>query len=129
MSIRLVSEEQLRLDVDVESYNRIVKDISNAVMELTMERAFEYAQSVINHTIADALVARIANQIDYVNLAHNINYRHIVDQTKTYIISHLFEDERFQTLFQRGINTATIGFIDETVERVTTRMEKQEGEV
>jgi hypothetical protein len=125
MSIRLVSEEQLRFDVDVESYNRIVKDISNAVME----RTFEYAQSIVNRTIADALVERIAHQIDYGNLANSINYRHIVDQTKTYIISHLFEDERFQTLFQRGINTATIGFIDETVERVTTRLENQEGEV
>jgi hypothetical protein len=125
MSIRLVSEEQLRFDVDVESYNRIVKDISNAVME----RTFEYAQSIVNRTIADALVERIAHQIDYTNLANSINYRHIVDQTKTYIISHLFEDERFQTLFQRGINTATIGFIDETVERVTTRLENQEGEV
>jgi hypothetical protein len=125
MSIRLVSEEQLRFDVDVESYNRIVKDISNAVME----RTFEYAQSIVNRTIADALVERIAHQIDYSNLANSINYRHIVDQTKTYIISHLFEDERFQTLFQRGINTATIGFIDETVERVTTRLENQEGEV
>jgi hypothetical protein len=124
MSIRLVSEEQLRFDVDVESYNRIVKDISNAVME----RTFEYAQSIVNRTIADALVERIAHQIDYSNLANSINYRHIVDQTKTYIISHLFEDERFQTLFQRGINTATIGFIDETVERVTTRLENQEGE-
>jgi hypothetical protein len=125
MSIRLVSEEQLRFDVDVESYNRIVKDISNAVME----RTFEYAQSIVNRTIADALVERIAHQIDYGSLANSINYRHIVDQTKTYIISHLFEDERFQTLFQRGINTATIGFIDETVERVTTRLENQEGEV
>ena len=125
MSIRLVSEEQLRFDVDVESYNRIVKDISNAVME----RTFEYAQSIVNRTIADALVERIAHQIDYSSLANSINYRHIVDQTKTYIISHLFEDERFQTLFQRGINTATIGFIDETVERVTTRLENQEGEV
>ena len=125
MSIRLVSEEQLRFDVDIESYNRIVKDISNAVME----RTFEYAQSIVNHTIADALVARIAHQIDYTNLANSMNYRHVVDQTKAYIISHLFEDERFQTLFQRGINTATIGFIDETVERVTTRLENQEGEV
>jgi hypothetical protein len=61
MSIRLVSEEQLRFDVDVESYNRIVKDISNAVME----RTFEYAQSIVNRTIADALVERIAHQIDY----------------------------------------------------------------
>lgn len=125
MSIRLVSEEQLRFDVDVESYNRIVRDISNAVME----RTIEYAQSIINNTVSDAVIQKIANQIDYNNLANNMNYRHVVDQTKTYIISHLLEDERFKTLFQRGINTATIGFIDETVERVTTRMEKQEGEV
>ena len=125
MSIRLVSEEQLRFDVDVESYNRIVRDISNAVME----RTIEYAQSIIDNTISNALIQRIVNHIDYSNLASNMNYRHVVDQTKTYIISHLLEDERFKTLFQRGINTATIGFIDETVERVTTRMEKQEGEV
>ena len=125
MSIRLVSEEQLRLDVDVESYSRIVRDISNAVME----RTIEYAQSIINNTVSDALIQRIANQIDYSNLANNMDYRRVIEYTKTHIISHLFEDERFKTLFQRGINTATIGFIDETVERVTTRMQNQEGEV
>ena len=125
MSIRLVSEEQLRFDVDVESYNRIVKDISNAVME----RTFEYAQSIVNNTIGDALVERIASQIDYNNMASHMDYRRVIEYAKTHIISHLFEDERFKTLFQRGINTATIGFIDETVERVTTRMENQEGEV
>lgn len=125
MSIRLVSEEQLRFDVDVESYNRLVKDISNAVME----RTFEYAQSIVNNTVSDALIARIANQIDYNNMAGHMDYRRIIEYTKTHIISHLLEDERFKTLFQRGINTATIGFIDETVERVTTRMESQEGEV
>jgi hypothetical protein len=125
MSIRLVSEEQLRFDVDVESYNRLVKDISNAVME----RTFEYAQSIVNNTISDAIVARIAHQIDYNNMAGHMDYRRVVEYAKTHIISHLLEDERFKTLFQRGINTATIGFIDETVERVTTRMENQEGEV
>ena len=125
MSIRLVSEEQLRCDVDVESYNRIIKDISNAVME----RTFEYAQSIVNNTVSDALVARIAHQIDYNNMAGHMDYRRVIEYAKTHIISHLLEDERFKTLFQRGINTATIGFIDETVERVTTRMENQEGEV
>lgn len=125
MSIRLVSEEQVRFDVDVESYNRIVRDISNAVME----RTFEYAQSIINNTITDVAIQRIANQIDYGNIGNYIDYRRVVEHTKTHIIGALFEDERFKTLFQRGINTATIGFIDETVERVTTRMENQEGEV
>ncbi len=125
MSIRLVSEEQLRFDVDVESYNRIVKDISNAVME----RTFDYAQSIVNNTIGDGLVERIAHEIDYNNLAIHMDYRRVIEYAKTHIISHLLEDERFKTLFQRGINTATIGFIDETVERVTTRMENQEGEV
>lgn len=29
MSIRIVSEEQIRFDVDVESYNRIVRDVKH----------------------------------------------------------------------------------------------------
>lgn len=125
MSIRLVSEEQVRFDVDVESYNRIIRDVSNLVMQQTIE----YAESVMNNTISDAIVTRIAQHIDYDNMTSRMDYRRIIEYTKTHIISHLFEDERFKTLFQRGINTATIGFIDETVERVTTRMENQEGEV
>ena len=125
MAIRLVSEEQIRFDVDVESYNRLIKDISNTVME----RTIEYAQSIINNKISDTIVARIAESIDYNNVAGHMNYQRIIEYTKTHIISHLLEDERFKTLFQRGINVATIGFIDETVERVTTRIENQEGEV
>lgn len=125
MTIRLVSDEQIRFDVDFESYNRIVKDVSNLVMQQTIE----YAQSVMNNNITDAVITKIAQHIDYDNIATHIDYRRIIEYTKTHIISHLFEDERFKTLFQRGINTATIGFIDETVERVTTRMENQEGEV
>jgi len=124
MSIRLVSEEQIRFDIDVESYNRIVRDITNKVMDSTIE----YAQSIINNTISDAFTARIATYIDYNNIANHIDYRRIIEHSKTHIIASLLEDERFKTLFQRGINTATIGFIDETVERVTTRLENQEGE-
>ena len=124
MSIRLVSQEQLRFDVDVETYNRIVRDISNKVMESTVE----YAQSFINNTISDAIIARVAQFVDYNNMANHIDYRRIIEYSKTHIIASLLEDERFKTLFQRGINTATIGFIDETVERVTTRLENQEGE-
>jgi len=124
MSIRLVSEEQIRFDVDVESYNRIVRDISNKVMESTIE----YAQSIINNTISDALTARVANSLDYSIIASYLDYRRVIEYSKTHIIAALLEDERFKTLFQRGINTATIGFIDETVERVTTRLENQEGE-
>ena len=124
MSIRLVSEEQIRFDVDVESYNRIVRDISNKVMESTAE----YAQSIINNTISDAIIARVAQFVDYNNMANHIDYRRVIEYSKTHIIASLLEDERFKTLFQRGINTATIGFIDETVERVTTRLENQEGE-
>jgi hypothetical protein len=33
MSIRIVSQEQIRFDVDVESYNRIVRDVSNTVAD------------------------------------------------------------------------------------------------
>jgi len=124
MSIRLVSEEQIRFDVDVETYNRIVRDITNKVMESTVE----YAQSIINNTIIDSVANKLANYIDYNNVAGHLDYRRVIEYSKTHIIASLLEDERFKTLFQRGINTATIGFIDETVERVTTRLENQEGE-
>ena len=33
MTIRIVSQEQVRFDIDVESYNRIARDVSNTVME------------------------------------------------------------------------------------------------
>jgi hypothetical protein len=124
MSIRLVSQEQIRFDVDVETYNRIVRDITNKVMESTIE----YAQSIVNNAIGDAIIARVAQCIDYNNIAGHLDYRRVIEYSKTHIIASLLEDERFKTLFQRGINTATIGFIDETVERVTTRLENQEGE-
>jgi len=39
----------------------------------------------------------------------------------------LLEDERFKTLVNRGINTATVGFIDEAVERITAQMNQEMG--
>lgn len=127
MSIRLVTTDQLRFDVDVETYNRITRDVTQTLME----RCSELVQNLVNSTITSLLTNHVAQNIDYDNLAYivgnNLNYSRIVDMAKTELVQNMLTDTRFQTLIQRGINTATIGFIDETVERVTTRVEENKG--
>ena len=127
MSIRLVTTDQQRFDVDVETYNRITRDVTQNIME----RCVDLIKNSVDNTITSVLTSHVAQNIDYDNMAYmvgnNLNYSRIVDIAKTELVQHMLADERFKTLIQRGINTATIGFIDETVERVTTRVEENKG--
>ena len=127
MSIRLVTTDQLRFDVDVETYNRITRDVTQVVME----RCNQTIQDMVSNVIGSTLNNSIMSYVDYDNLYHavgnNLNYSRIIDHAKTELVQHMLADERFKTLIQRGINVATIGFIDETVERVTTRVEENKG--
>ena len=112
MSIRLVTTDQLRFDVDVETYNRITRDVTQVVME----RCSQTIQDMVNNVIGSTLTNSIMSYIDYDNLyyavGNNLNYSRIVELAKTELVQHMLQDERFKTLVQRGINTATIGFID-----------------
>jgi hypothetical protein len=121
MSIRIVSQEQIRFDVDVESYNRIVRDVSNTVADrLPM---------LVRAEMHETAVERIINNIDTTTIAYQVamqmDYHRIIEYAKTELVALLLADARFVTLLQRGINTATVGVINETVEIVTSRIENQ----
>lgn len=121
MTIRIVSQEQIRFDIDVESYNRITRDVSNTVADRipTLVREEMSAQAV------DRVMSNIdTNTIAY-QVAMQMNYNRIIEYAKTELITHLLADARFVTLLQRGINSATVGVINETVEIVTSRIENQ----
>ena len=127
MSIRIVSQEQIRFDIDVESYNRIVRDITS--------RVTESCQETISHIIAQGLSTEVLDSIheniDMATLTNyvsqHINYSRVVDLCKAELISHLLADARFITLINRGITNSTIGVINETVERVSVRMLEEAG--
>ena len=121
MSIRIVSQEQIRFDVDVESYNRIVRDVSNTVadrlpMLVRQEMSTQAVDSVVSNIDTTTIAYQVAMQMDY---------HRVIEYAKTELVAHLLADARFVTLLQRGINTATVGVINETVEIVTSRIENQ----
>ena len=121
MSIRIVSQEQIRFDVDVESYNRIVRDVSNTVadrlpMLVRQEMSTQAVDSVVSNIDTTTIAYQVAMQMDY---------HRIIEYAKTELVALLLADARFVTLLQRGINTATVGVINETVEIVTSRIENQ----
>lgn len=121
MSIRIVSQEQIRFDVDVESYNRIVRDVSNTVADrLPMLVRQEMSTQVVDSVVSNIDTTTIAYQV-----AMQMDYHRIIEYAKTELVAHLLADARFVTLLQRGINTATVGVINETVEIVTSRIENQ----
>ena len=121
MTIRIVSQEQIRFDIDVESYNRITRDVSNTVAD----RIPELVRAEMHETAMARIVANIdTNSIAY-QVAMQMDYHRIIEYAKTELIAHLLADARFITLLQRGINTATVGVINETVEIVTSRIENQ----
>ena len=121
MTIRIVSQEQIRFDIDVESYNRITRDVSLTVAD----RIPELVRAEMHETAMARIVANIdTNSIAY-QVAMQMDYHRIIEYAKAELITHLLADARFVTLLQRGINSATVGVINETVEIVTSRMENQ----
>ena len=127
MTIRIVSNEQIRFDVDIESYNRIVRDITRTTTDLCERQINAIIAGQISNELRDAVVASIDIDAVYYHVSNNLNYARIIDLAKTQLVNVLLDDERFKVLVNRGINNSTIGFIDETVERVTAHMEQQAG--
>lgn len=126
MSIRLVSTEQIRFDVDAESYNRMLKYLLNEFQNTMVEQIELTINSMLSDKIKERLVERIMEDFDYssieYNLSQHIDYSRVVDYIKQGVADLLRGDARFNTLITRGINAATIGVIEETVELVTARM-------
>ena len=121
MTIRIVSQEQIRFDIDVESYNRITRDVSltvaNRIPELVRAEMHETAmERIVNNIDTNSIAYQVAMQMDY---------HRIIEYAKTELVAILLADALFVTLLQRGINSATVGVINETVEIVTSRMENQ----
>jgi len=127
MTIRIVSNEQVRFDIDVESYNRIVRDITLHVTA----RCEEQINRMIANGISSELSQSISESIDLDNVAMyvsaNLNYSRVIEIAKQQLVANLLADDRFNVLVTRGINSATVGFIDEAVERVTAQLGGQLG--
>ena len=127
MTIRIVSSEQVRFDIDVESYNRIVRDITLHVTA----RCEEQVNRMITNGISSELSQSISESIDLDNVAMyvsaNLNYSRVIEIAKQQLVANLLADDRFNVLVTRGINSATVGFIDEAVERVTAQLGGQLG--
>jgi len=127
MSIRLVTNDVLRLDVDVETYNRILRDVSANIEGSYGDLISELIESKLTEKIIQQITSRIDYEAINYQAANMMNYSRIIDIAKTELVAHLLSDDRFKTLVQRGLNTATVGLINETVERVATRMEERNG--
>lgn len=127
MSIRLVTNDVLRLDVDVETYNRIFRELYEKLHERYGELLSELIESKLTEKIVEQIVSRVDYEAINYQAANMLNYSRIVDVAKTELVAHLLSDDRFKTLVQRGLNNATVGLINETVERVATRMEERSG--
>lgn len=127
MSIRLVTEDVLRLDVDIETYNRMFREIQQKLDE----RYGELISELIESKLTEKFIQQITSRIDYEAInyqaANMMNYGRVIDHAKTELVAHLLSDERFKTLVQRGLNIATVGLINETVERVSTLMQENNG--
>ena len=127
MTIRIVSNEQVRFDIDVESYNRIVRDITLHVTA----RCEEQINQMIANGISSELSESISESINLDNVAMyvsaNLNYSRVIEIAKQQLVANLLADDRFNVLVTRGINSATVGFIDEAVERVTAHLGGQLG--
>lgn len=131
MTIRIVSNEQIRFDVDVESYNRIVRDLVANVTERVTDHCQAALNEIIRNGISRDLTETITESVDLETVAMyvstNLNYSRVIEIAKQQLVANLLADDRFKVLVTRGINSATVGFIDEAVERVTAQLGGQLG--
>ena len=131
MTIRIVSDEQIRFDIDVESYNRILRDLLANVTERVTNHCEATLNELIRNGIGRDLTETITESIDIDNVAMyvsaNLNYSRVIEIAKQQLVANLLADDRFNVLVTRGINNATVGFIDEAVERVTAQLGGQLG--
>ena len=127
MSIRLVTNDVLRLDVDIETYNRMFREIKDTLEAHYSTLIAEIIDSRMTAKVVEQIVSRIDYEAINYQAANMMNYSRVIDVAKTELVAHLLSDDRFKTLVQRGLNTATVGLINETVERVATRMEERSG--
>ena len=131
MTIRIVSNEQIRFDVDVESYNRIVRDLVANVTERVTDHCQAALNEIIQNGISRDLAETITESVDLETVAMyvstNLNYSRVIEIAKQQLVANLLADDRFNVLVTRGINNATVGFIDEAVERVTAQLGGQLG--
>lgn len=131
MTIRIVSNEQIRFDIDVESYNRILRDLLANVTERVTDHCRAKLDEIITNGLSSQLTETIAGFVDIDNVAMyvsaNLNYSRVIEVAKQQLVANLLADDRFKVLVTRGINSATVGFIDEAVERVTAQLGGQLG--
>ena len=131
MTIRIVSNEQIRFDVDVESYNRIIRDLVANVTERVTDHCQAALNEIIQNGISRDLAETITESVDLETVAMyvstNLNYSRVIEIAKQQLVANLLADDRFNVLVTRGINNATVGFIDEAVERVTAQLGGQLG--
>ena len=131
MTIRIVSNEQIRFDIDVESYNRILRDLLANVTERVTDHCQATLNEIITNGLSSQLTETIAGFVDIDNVAMyvsaNLNYSRVIEIAKQQLVANLLADDRFNVLVTRGINSATVGFIDEAVERVTAQLGGQLG--
>ena len=131
MTIRIVSNEQIRFDIDVESYNRILRDLVAHVTERVTDHCQAKLNEIITNGLSSQLTETIAGFVDIDNVAMyvsaNLNYSRVIEVAKQQLVANLLADDRFKVLVTRGINSATVGFIDEAVERVTAQLGGQLG--
>ena len=122
MSIRFVSQEQIRFDVDVETYNRIIRDVTVKVTEACQDSITAMIATGLSNNVMESIHENLDMSTIAQYVASSLNYGRIVDFGRTQLIDALLGDERFNTLLNRGITRSTMGVIDETVERVTAHV-------
>ena len=122
MSIRIVSQEQIRFDVDVETYNRIIRDVVIKVTEACQDSITAMIATGLSNDVMESIHENLDMSTIAQYVASSLNYGRIVDFGRAPLIDALLSDERFNTLLNRGINRSTMGVINETVERVTAHV-------
>lgn len=129
MPFRLVSTGEVSFDVNPETYTRMLLAIKSDIASQVEEYLQYTTRTRLHDSIAEQLIGNFDNSEFYSNiiaqLSSNLNYNYIVDSIKQQVVGLLLGDDRFNTLLSRCINNATVGVVDETVERVTARLQNQ----
>ena len=79
MTIRIVSQEQIRFDVDVETYNRIIRDVTVKVTEACQDSITAMIATGLSNNVMESIHENIDMSTIAQYFASSLNYGRFVD--------------------------------------------------
>lgn len=119
--MRVISRGPIMFDVDAETNSTM----AILMREMLDEMLTPHLQSLLVDRIAERIMEEYTADSLSEHMSRRVSTMDIADYVRRDVVSHLINDERFNSRMMRHIGDATVGVTNEAVERVTSIIKAQ----